>query len=79
VLTIGEAKKENRLGVSTSEENAAITKYKRMATGLSARRLVLATFSESWSPGTTERVVTAFNGMPQIAVQFLDAKHLHLS
>lgn len=79
VLTIGEAKKENRLGASTSEENAAITKYKRMAAGLSARRLILATFGESWSPITIERVASAFSDMPQVAVQYLNAAHLHLS
>jgi hypothetical protein len=79
VLTIGEAKKENRLGATMSAENAAVAKYKRMAAGLSARRLVLATFSESWSPITIERVASAFSDMPQVAVQFLNAAHLHLS
>jgi len=76
VLTIGEAKKENRLGASTSEENAEINKYRQLAAGLSARRLVLATFSESWNVTTTQRVLSAFNDMHQVTVRFLTATQL---
>ena len=76
ILTIGEAKTEGRLGASTSEENAEINKYRRLAAGLSARRLVLATFSESWNLNTTERVMSAFNDMPQVTVRFLAAEQL---
>jgi hypothetical protein len=79
VLTIGEAKTDNRLGQSVSEENAEIAKYKRIAAGLSARRLVLATYGGDWNQKTAERVVSAFRDMPQVAVQFLTGKHLHRS
>jgi hypothetical protein len=76
VLTIGEAKKDNKLGASTSDENAEIKKYKRLAEGLSVRRLVLATSSETWNSNTTERVMSAFNEMPQVTVRFLAAAQL---
>jgi hypothetical protein len=45
VLTVGEAKRENELGQSVSEENAEINKYLRIAKGLSARQVVFATLS----------------------------------
>jgi hypothetical protein len=79
VLTIGEAKKDGRLGQSVSEENAAIAKYKRIAAGLSARRLVLATYSQDWNTKTAERVHWAFGDMPQVTIQFLTNMHFHLS
>lgn len=71
VLMIGEAKKEGRLGDSTSEENAEIAKYKRIAAGLSARKLVLATFSDDWSANTRQRATAGFQDMPYVAVEFL--------
>ncbi len=76
VLTIGEAKKENRLGPSTSEENAVVKKYKLLSEGLSVRRFVLATLSEGWHPATTERVLAAFREMPWVHVRFLAAHQL---
>jgi hypothetical protein len=76
VLTIGEAKKENRLGASTSEENAVVKKYKLLSEGLSVRRFVLATLSEDWNPATTERVLAAFKETPWVQVRFLAARQL---
>jgi hypothetical protein len=79
VLTIGEAKKDDRLGKSAGEENAEIAKYKRIAAGLSARRLVLATYSEDWNTKTVERVISAFSDMPRVTVQFLTNVDFRLS
>ena len=76
VLTIGEAKKENRLGKSPSEENAEISKYKRMAVGLAARRLVFATLAEAWNTTTVERVTSAFGDMRFVRVCFLTSQDL---
>ncbi len=71
VLTIGEAKTEDRLGKSTSDENGEIAKYKRIVAGLCARRLILATFSKDWNPQTMQRVIAEFASMPHVKVQFL--------
>jgi hypothetical protein len=76
VLIIGEAKKEDRLSGSPSDESREITKYKRVAAGLSARRLVLATFSNEWNPNTRERVIAAFKDMPGVSVTFLTSAEL---
>jgi hypothetical protein len=76
VLTIGEAKKENRLGKSASEENAQISKYRKMAKGLAARRLVFATLAEAWNVNTVERVNSAFKDMRYLQVCFLTAQDL---
>jgi hypothetical protein len=76
VLTIGEAKKDSRLGKSVSEENAEITKYKQISKGLSARQLVLATSSDAWSANTTERVNSAFGDTPYVSLHFLARSEL---
>ena len=79
VLTIGEAKKESRLGKSGSEENLEIEKYKKLVAGLSARRLIFATLDENWKSGTINRVTAGFRDMSHIAIEFLTAQHLHLT
>jgi hypothetical protein len=76
VLTIGEAKKEGRLGSSVSEENAEISKYLRVARSLSARQVVFATMSEVWSDSTINRVVAAFGDTKWVRVRFLNRKQL---
>jgi hypothetical protein len=76
VLTIGEAKKENRLGKSQSEENAEISKYKRMAAGLAVQRLVFATLADAWNTNTVERVSSAFKETRYVQVCFLSAREL---
>jgi hypothetical protein len=76
VLAVGEAKKGNSLGQSVSEENAEITKYKRIISGFSARQLILATFCESWSEDTVMRVMLAFKEMPFVSIRLLTAPEL---
>jgi hypothetical protein len=75
-LTIGEAKKENRLGKSPSSENAEIKKYVHLVQLFSARQLVFATLSESWSDRTIQHVRHAFNGLPYVRLIFLAAAQL---
>lgn len=60
LLTIGEAKKDDRLGKNDKEESAAISKYLDLARRLAAHQIVFATASEQWHPTTTERLVKAF-------------------
>lgn len=79
VLTIGEAKKEGRLGGSVSEENAEIAKYKRFAKSLAARRLIFATLEQEWKTSTVTRLTEAFQDTPYVSVNFLTAKHLQVS
>jgi hypothetical protein len=56
VITLGEAKKENRLGRNNSDEITTIRKYYQLAKQVGARALVFATFDESWSPQTQTNV-----------------------
>jgi hypothetical protein len=61
VLTLGEAKKENRLGNGASNEVHEIRKYFSLAQEIGAKVLVFATFSQSWSSETLNnlnRVIT---------------------
>ena len=76
ILTIGEAKKEGRLGRNSSEEGAELAKYRRLAASLCARRLVLATFAESWHATTKERASAVFRELPYVRVSFLQATEL---
>lgn len=76
VLTIGEAKREGCLGNSTSEENAEIAKYRRVAGRLAARRIVFATLADNWSVATVQRAMTGFNDMRHVQVRFLTAQQL---
>jgi hypothetical protein len=56
VLTIGEAKKEDRLGNSKREEIETLRRYNRLAEQIGAETLVFATFAESWSDKTQEYI-----------------------
>jgi hypothetical protein len=76
VLTVGEAKKENALGDSTSAETAKIRKYKHLVTGLSAKQVVFATLREDWQQRTVDAVREAFIDAPSVRLLFLDASHL---
>lgn len=61
VLTLGEAKKENRLGNNANSEVNEIRKYFSLAQEIGAKALVFATFSEAWAPETLnniKRIVT---------------------
>lgn len=76
ILTVGEAKKEDRLGKNTSDENAEIRKYKRIAASLAARHLVFATLSDAWNMQTRERILSAFSDMPYVGLKFLTSQEL---
>jgi hypothetical protein len=60
LLTIGEAKKDNRLGKNDKEESETISKYLDLAKRLAAHQVVFATASEQWHPTTAERIKSAF-------------------
>jgi len=60
LLTIGEAKKENRLGKNDREASEAISKYLDLAKRLRAHQIVFATSSDEWHPSTLERIEDAF-------------------
>ncbi len=60
LLTIGEAKKDNRLGKNDKEESETISKYLGLAKRLAAHQVVFATASEQWHPTTAERIQSAF-------------------
>jgi hypothetical protein len=51
-MSIGEAKKEDRLGNSKREEIETVRTYNRLAKQIGAESLVFATFAESWSDKT---------------------------
>jgi hypothetical protein len=76
VLTVGEAKRENELGQSASEENAEIKKYLRIAKGLSARQVVFATLSPAWGGRTLEKVAAAFGQHPWVKAKFVNGADL---
>lgn len=56
-LTIGEAKKNNRLGKTAWEERAEVNKYFDLAQKIGATQVVFATNSERWRD-ETERIIT---------------------
>ena len=56
IITLGEAKKENRLGAGGGNEVHEIRKYFYLAKEIGARALVFATFSEAWSQETLTNV-----------------------
>jgi hypothetical protein len=60
LLTIGEAKKDNRLGKNDKEESETISKYFDLAKRLAAHQVVFATASEQWHSTTIERIKSAF-------------------
>jgi hypothetical protein len=60
VLTIGEAKKENRIGDTEKNEYAVITKYLDLAKKLVARQVVFATSSEEWHANTLKNLRSVF-------------------
>jgi hypothetical protein len=76
VLTVGEAKSENALGKSNSEEREKVAKYKRLVSGLAIRRLVFATTSASWRKETVATIRGAFAEMPHVRIVFLAAAEL---
>ncbi|HKM48819.1 MAG TPA: hypothetical protein VJX69_14600 [Terriglobales bacterium] len=76
VLTIGEAKKDDRLGKNDKEDAEAISKQLELARRLCAQRIVFATGSEEWHPSTRERILKAF-GDQRFDLVFLARKQLY--
>ena len=62
VLTIGEAKKNGKLGSSDSDTQKTVQKYVRLAAMLNARRVLFCTTSPEWNSSTIETVERAFDG-----------------
>jgi hypothetical protein len=62
VLTIGEAKKADRLDNKRAEEVRTIEKYKTLATNLGARRIVFATLAERWDATTEQKILEILAG-----------------
>lgn len=60
LLTIGEAKKDDRLGKNEKEESQVISKYLDLGKKLAVQQIVFATGSEQWHPSTIERITNAF-------------------
>jgi hypothetical protein len=60
LLTIGEAKKDNRLGKNDQEESEVISKYLDLGKKLAVQQIAFATASEQWHPSTVERIRNAF-------------------
>jgi hypothetical protein len=60
-LTIGEAKKRNRLASSAQEERAVAVRYRDLAKRLSASQVVFATLEEEWRPATVEIISQVFS------------------
>jgi hypothetical protein len=55
-LTIGEAKKEYRLGNTKRDEIATIRTYNRLAEQINAQAVVFSTFADKWSDKTQEYI-----------------------
>jgi hypothetical protein len=60
VLAIGEAKKEDKLGDSASDDEAACLKYLKLAKAVKARVVIFATGCEKWSRRTSEQIAKTF-------------------
>jgi hypothetical protein len=76
LLTIGEAKKDNRLGKNDKEESETISKYLDLAKRLAAHQVVFATASEQWHPSTAERIKNAFKS-ERFQLILFSRKHLY--
>jgi hypothetical protein len=68
-LALGEAKKGNRLGNTAAAERRVIKKYCRIAKALVAKKLVFATFSDSWSTETIKNLEAATANLPLDVIQ----------
>lgn len=56
VMSIGEAKKEDRLGSSKREEIETVQRYNGLAEQIGAEALVFATFADTWSDNTQKYI-----------------------
>ena len=62
ILTIGEAKTENRLGKNLAEEKATVARYFKLANDIAARQIVFATLSQEWATSTIAAIEATFGG-----------------
>jgi hypothetical protein len=76
VLTIGEAKKEGRLGRNDKEDSERISRHLELAKRLCAEQVVFATASEEWHSSTVERILKAF-GDQRFELVLFTRKHLY--
>jgi hypothetical protein len=60
MLTLGEAKKDNRLGDTQKNESAVIEKYLELAKKLVPKQIVFATSGEEWHANTLRNLRRAF-------------------
>jgi hypothetical protein len=60
-LTIGEAKRSNRLGKTAREEREEINKYFDLAQKIGASRVVFATYDEQWRDQTVRMIMERFS------------------
>jgi len=63
-LVLGEAKKGNRLGATAAAEKKEIQKYCRLAKELVAKKLIFATFSDTWSGETIKNLESVIANLP---------------
>ncbi|HEY3136894.1 MAG TPA: hypothetical protein VGL29_12765 [Blastocatellia bacterium] len=75
ILTIGEAKTQNRLDSSATREIESLTRYRDLARKILPRRVVFATWAERWSDTTQERIREAFTELP-VEVNLLESRDL---
>jgi hypothetical protein len=60
LLTIGEAKKDDRLGSNDKQESELISKYLNVGKRLAVHQIVFATSCDQWHPKTIEAINSAF-------------------
>jgi hypothetical protein len=60
VLTLGEAKKGNRLSPTRKAEAETLQRYKELSVLLGARRVIFATEADQWDAGTVKQIFGAF-------------------
>lgn len=75
ILTVGEAKRVDRLDQKRSAEVALIEKYRVLAQSLGARRVVFATEAKNWDTTTAANIAKMFNGS-SIQTQLLTSDEL---
>lgn len=76
VLTIGEAKKDDRLGENDNKELAVISGYLDLGKKLGARQIVFATSSELWHSSTLDKLHRAFDNQ-HLTLKILTHRELY--
>ncbi len=65
LMTIGEAKTNDRLGKNDKEDWAVISAYLDLGKKLAVQQVVFATSGEQWQAGTIEKLTKAFANGPR--------------